>query len=176
MKKLLALITCLLLAFSMVACSEGEVTNKEDTEDAKVETKDFTVDKLTITLPTDFAPFDGSEGYTEMLSNDKALVMFLKEDLHSVAGYENTTLDEYADLIFNVNKNFDPTEIKKEDGLICFEYEFLNEDENVTYKYLTVMYEQGGGIFWTVQFATTKADYDSLRPDLIEWAKSVNFS
>ena len=53
---------------------------------------------------------------------------------------------------------------------------FYNEEENQTYKYLTVMYEQGGGIFWTVQFATTKADYDSLRPDLIEWAKSVNFS
>ena len=84
--------------------------------------------------------------------------------------------DGYAELIRNVNKNFSPTEIKKEEGLVYIEYEFHNEEENQTYKYLTVMYEQGGGIFWTVQFATIKADFDSLRPDLIEWAKSVKFA
>ena len=160
----------------MVACSEGGVTDKNDAEEPKIETKEFTVDKLKITLPKDFAPVDSTEGFTEILSNNKAMVMFLKEDMHSVAGYENTTLDVYADLIFNVNKNFNPTEIQKEEGLVYIEYEFHNEEENQTYKYLTVMYEQGGGIFWTVQFATTKADYDSSLPNMIQWAKSVNFA
>lgn len=176
MKKLLALITCLLLAFSMVACNAGDVTNQEDKGESKIEKKDFTVDMLTITLPKDFASVDEKDGFAEILSSNKTMIMFLREDMHSVPGYENTTLDGYAELIRNVNKNFSPTEIKKEDGLVYIEYEFHNEEENQTYKYLTVMYEQGGGIFWTVQFATIKADFDSLRPDLIEWAKSVKFA
>lgn len=173
MKKIFALIICLLLAFSMVACSASDIA---DMAESTMEKKDFTIGKLTITLHEGFAPVDEKESFTEILGYNKTMIMFLKEDMHSVSGYENTTLDVYADLIFNANKNFKPTEIKKEDGLVYFEYEFHNEEENQTYKYLTVMYEQGGGIFWTVQFATIKADYDSRRPDMVQWAKSVKFS
>ena len=173
MKKILALITCLVLAFCMVACSMSDLL---DVAESAMEKKDFTVGKLTITLHEGFAPLENKEGYDEILGYNKVIVMFLKEDIGSIQGYENTTLDEYAALVLKANKDFEPGELKKEDGLTYFEYKFFNEEENATYKYMTVMFEQGEGIFWTVQFATFEKDYSSKKADMTEWAKSVKFN
>ena len=54
-------------------------------------------------------------------------------------------------------------------------YDFLNEEQNVTYRYLTVLYESDDG-FWMVQFASQKSNFDAYEPSFIEAAKSVSFS
>lgn len=54
-------------------------------------------------------------------------------------------------------------------------YDFLNEEQNVTYRYLTVLYESDDG-FWMVQFASQKSNFEAYEPSFIEAAKSVSFS
>ena len=51
----------------------------------------------------------------------------------------------------------------------------LIDFQNVTYRYLTVLYESDDG-FWMVQFASQKSNFDAYEPSFIEAAKSVSFS
>ena len=61
------------------------------------------------------------------------------------------------------------------DGNPTLLYDFLNEEQNVTYRYLTVLYESDDG-FWMVQFASQKDNFDAYEPSFIEAARSVSFS
>ncbi|MBQ3552627.1 MAG: hypothetical protein IJA35_05715 [Clostridia bacterium] len=51
------------------------------------------------------------------------------------------------------------------------EYEFHNEQENLTYKYFSLCLKLP--IFLPVQFACEKSIYDAYNPCFIDWAKMV---
>ncbi len=158
MKKILSILTVLLLLFSLAACSS---TPKE---------KVFSKSGFEITLTSAFQEKSVS-GYTACYASSKAAVLILKEDFSLFEGAGDLTLAEYAELVREANSAKFPSETKSQDGLTYFEFSFYNSDEQVTYEYFVAMYK-GGGAFWTVQFASPDTMYDEQRPTFITWAKS----
>ena len=112
-------------------------------------------------------------GYTAVFDSSKVAVFALKENFSLVEGLGATSKAAYAELLRSANGARNPGEVKTEDGIMFFEYSFLNTDENVTYSYFTTVHE-GNDAYWMVQFATRQDDYNEYRPYLLKWAKTVN--
>lgn len=169
MKKILSIVLALLMLSSLISCNLGDAI--ED----KFDEKEFTADSLTITLHEGFVGSE-LEGFTAAWVYNKTSVFAIKEDFNKIDGYADINLEEYADLVLKSNASKNPGELKKEDGLTYFEYDFKNEDVNMEYSYLTVLFSEGNGVYWMVQFSTVKKDYDARRDTFIKWAKSVEFA
>ena len=169
MKKLVSVVLAILMLSTLISCNLGDAI--ED----KLEEKEFTADSMTITLHEGFVD-SGLEGFTASWIYNKTSVFAIKEDFSKLDGYADINLEEYADLVLKSNAGKNPGKIKTEDGLTYFEYDFVNEDVNIEYSYLTVLYSEGNGVYWMVQFSTVKKDYDARRDTFIKWAKSVEFA
>lgn len=140
---------------------------------APPEEKVFASDGMTITMTDEFKE-TGYEGFTAVYESKTVALFVIKEPFTLVPGVESITLEEYAGLIFK-NNGIEPTEIKKEDGLTYFEYEFLNPELNETFTYFSFIFKTDDA-FWLIQFATAKKDAEENRADILGWAKSVSFS
>ena len=91
------------------------------------------------------------------------------------AGAEDVTFEQYVEFVRQANSDKELVDGEPIDGNPTLLYDFLNEEQNVTYRYLTVLYESDDG-FWMVQFASQKGNFDAYEPSFIEAAKSVSFS
>lgn len=161
MKKLFALLLASLMLVSLVACGG---------EDSKEEV--FTSNGMSITLDNSFKE-SSYEGYTVCFESKTVAIFGLKESFTLLAGLENYTLAQYAELVHNANSSKTPSAITTVDGLTTFEYTFLNTENNVTYKYFTTMFK-GDDAFWTIQFSCDAKDYDANKADFIKYAKSID--
>lgn len=169
MKRTFTTILCTLLLVAVLAgCGS---TNPFDAE-----AKTFSDEGMQITLTTDFSK-ESLEGYTVGYAADTALVFALHETKAEFAdaGVEDVTLEQYLEFVKQANSDKAPVDGEPIDGNPTLLYDFLNEEQNVTYRYLTVVYETDDG-FWLVQFASVKDDFDTYEPSFIEAAKSVSFS
>ena len=72
------------------------------------------------------------------------------------------------------NSSRDPVAGDDINGCPTILYDFYNEDKDVEYRYLAVMYQADDG-FWLVQSASAKDDFDTYEPSFVEAAKSVSF-
>ena len=136
------------------------------------EVKTFSSDGLTITLTNAFRKTDIGN-YTVVYDSKNVAVFALEEPFESVDGFEDYTLEQYADLLIQVNNV--NAETKTVDGLTCFEYEAANPETNDVYQYFSYVYKTNDA-FWMVQFATLDKDAESYSQQITEWAKSVEFS
>ncbi|MBQ8895942.1 MAG: hypothetical protein IJY88_04025 [Clostridia bacterium] len=160
MKKFIAFLMAALMLVCLVSCGEP----KE---------KEFTSEKgLTITLTESFKEAQ-YEGYTICYDSPTVAIFVLKEDFSLLAGLENYTLAQYAELVHNANSSKKPTAITEVEGLTCFEYTYLNTDDITDYSYFTTMFK-GDDAFWTVQFCSKTDKYDSCKAEMIKYAKSVD--
>ncbi len=159
MKKLIALLMAVLMLASLAACGAP----KE---------KEFTNSGLTITLNDSFTE-KSYEGYTVCYDSKNVAVFVLKEGFSLLAGLENYTLKQYADLVFAANSARNPSAITEVEGLTTFEYTFLNTEDNTTYKYFTTMFK-GDDAFWTIQFCCAADKYNTYKADFIKYAHSVD--
>ena len=91
------------------------------------------------------------------------------------AGAEDVTFEQYVEFVRQANSDKELVDGEPIDSNPTLLYDFLNEEQNVTYRYLTVLYESDDG-FWMVQFASQKSNFDAYEPSFIEAAKSVSFS
>ena len=133
----------------------------------------YTIEEMQITL-TD--KFDETEvdGYTSVLYDDDVAVFIIKEEFELFEDFDFYTLNEYGNLVLEVN-GFDSTvELQTYDGLTYFEYEAQN-DTDETYSYFVVLHK-GADAFWMTEFAVLAENADEYRTTFIEWAKSVEFS
>ena len=165
MKKILALVLALVTLLSCVSCFGGKVYEAAPA--------DFSADDLTITLTKAFKKAK-IDGYTAAFDSKAVAVFVLKESAAIFGDLADMSQREYAELLRQANATKNPGALKTEDGVLLFEYSFLNPDENVTYKYLTTVHKSDDA-FWMVQLATREADYDEHRPYMLQWAKSVTF-
>ena len=140
---------------------------------APPEDKTFSADGMTITMTDEFKETE-FEGFTATYESRDVALFVIKEPFTLAEGIENITLEEYAGLIFK-NNGIEPTEIKKEDGLTYFEYEFLNPDLNETFSYFSFIFKTDDS-FWLIQFATAKKNAEENRADILSWARSVSFN
>ena len=172
MKRTFTTIVCALLLVAMLAgCGSTGSTNPFD---AKAKT--FSDDGMQITLTTAFSEED-LEGYTVGYAADTAIVLALHETKAEFAdaGAEDVTFEQYVEFVKGANEDKAIVDGEPIDGNPTLLYDFLNEEQNVTYRYLTVLYESDDG-FWMVQFASQKSNFDAYEPSFIEAAKSVSFS
>lgn len=125
--------------------------------------------KMTLTdafIETNLAGFDFTYG-----CEDVAVFGFADEFV-LMDGLEDYSLKEYGELsVANNNLN---SKVKKENGVIYYEYDSYVADEGVTYCYLSAMYKAEDA-FWTITFAVDEAQYEEYKPLFLEWASSVAF-
>lgn len=168
MKRTFTAIICTLLLVAVLAgCGS---TNPFDAA-----AKTFSDEGLQITLTDDFSK-QSVDGYTVCYAADTALVLALHEtqDQFAAAGVEDVTLEQYAELVMQANSDKEPVTGDDINGNPTLLYNYYNEDQDVEYRYLTVLYQADDG-FWMVQFASAKDDFDTYEPSFVEAAKSVNF-
>lgn len=159
-KNILAISLIFILTFSFAACS-------------KVQPLDFSYEEMTITLNDTFSETN-SEGYTVCYDSKNIAVLALKEKFDYMEGFENFTLEQYRNLVSSANTSLEITPLEI-DGMYCMEHSFFNADVEAEYTYLSVTYKSDEA-FWLIQFACLSEKYDSLKPDFINWAKSVRFN
>lgn len=172
MKRTFTTMLCALLLVAMLAgCGSTGSSNPFDAE-----AKTFSDDGMQITLTTDFSK-ESLEGYTVGYAAKTAIVLALHETKaeFAEAGAEDVTFEQYVEFVRQANSDKAIVDGEPIDGNPTLLYDFLNEEQNVTYRYLTVLYESDDG-FWMVQFASQKGNFDAYEPSFIEAAKSVSFS
>ncbi len=164
MKKILAILLVAITLVSFVGCLDTKVY------DAKA--KEFTKEGLVITLTEKFVE-TAVENYTVAFDSKEVAILALKEEFSLAEGFGDNTLEEYADLVRLANDSAQNiSDVKDTEGIISFEHEAENKEENKTYRYFSAMYK-GKDAFWLVQFACEESKYEEYKPYFIQWAKTV---
>lgn len=136
------------------------------------EMRTFTAEGMKITLPEEFERID-VEDYTVYYQTDKFAIFGLREEFSLLEGFEDYTLEEYGKLVLKAN-SLTSHELKTYGGLMFFEYEYDNSDNNQTYRSRSFVFKADDA-FWMVQFATLEEDFASYSDDIMDWAKSIEF-
>jgi len=139
--------------------------------------KTFSADGMSITLTDEFlnttwAAGDAG-GYNTVYSDGAVTVITLKEDFTLVAGFEEYTLEEYAQLTIEANA-MDTAVKRDENGLLYFDHLFADPESGDTYYYYDYVFKSGDA-FWLVQFAVLEEEAASYAADVARWAKSIEF-
>ncbi len=165
MKKVFLVFIALIMSFSCVACgNNSDGTPKENT---------FTHDSgISITLNEAFKEVDYNN-YTVAYNSENVTVLVLKEEFSLLEGFGDYTVMQYADMVRESNSKHSPTTVSEDEDLVSFEYGYFNKEVNMAYKYFTTMFK-GDDAFWLVQFACEEDKYETLKPEMIKYAKSVN--
>lgn len=125
--------------------------------------------KMTLTdafVDTDITGFDFA------YSADDVAVLGFEDKFSIFEGFEKYTLKEYGEL--SIRNNELDSEVKKEDGVVYYEYESYIESDATNYIYLASVYKTEDS-FWTVTFAVAEEQYEEYKPYFMEWAQSVEF-
>lgn len=163
MKKIITAALALILAISMTAC--GLVSANEKT---------FESNGLKITLNDSFKENE-SAAYDVVFESAYSAFFALKESFEMLDALEDYTLEEYAGLVALANESKTEEGFKEQDGLLCLEYTYHDEEANADYAYLTTVFK-GPDAFWTVQFACEADKFEDLKPDFMKWFKTIEFS
>ena len=137
--------------------------------------KTFTYQGMEITLTEDFKEEDVSVyGFNTGYSSSNTAIYVLKEDFASASGFQDLTVDEYAQLVISNNMFFGSSYPTYEDGLTIYEYEELNMADGQNYYYMIAFFK-GPDAFWMVEFSTY--DYLSayMRQTYLDYANTVTF-
>ncbi len=135
------------------------------------EPKAFSTEEMQITLTNKFTETELEE-FTYCYDSKYAAVFALKE---SISSFDNiNTLEDYGNLIIEVNGLTDISTLKTYDDLLYFEYSFENSESKLTYYYFSVVYKTQDD-FWLIQFATPEENSENLFESFVKWAKSVEF-
>lgn len=162
MKKIAILMAVLMLTLSLASCG---LTGP----------KTFTKDGISITVKGFFTEQNGlNEEYNLILISPDAGVMILKETFDSFASVAldtNMSVKEYAKIVMTSNVlEGEPTE---EDGLTYFT--FTETVDGTEFTYMGFCY-RGTDAYWLVQIYCATEDYETKKPEMMEWAKSVTFA
>ncbi len=134
--------------------------------------KTFSSDGMTITLTDAFRETDIAN-QTVAYDSRKVAVFALKEAFSLADGFEDYTLDAYADLV-QQNNGLTSSVVKNTDGLKWFTYEYTNPDTKDTYQYVSFVFKTDDA-FWLIQFATLEEDFEEYDAQIMEWAKTISF-
>lgn len=139
------------------------------TSEVRESPKEYNVYNMSITLTDKFKSDSSVSGFDACYASNKVIVFFLRENLSNIPGYEHLTVDEYGEIVIEVN-DIDASKISHSDDLTYFEY---NNDSD--YHYSAFLYKDGE-TFWMIQFCTNQNDTAKYQDRIFEWAASVKFS
>ena len=136
--------------------------------------KKFSVDGMTITLNSNFekVDVDKEHKYDASYGSEEVAVLVLKEEFSLVEGFEDYTLEEYAELL--VEANGLSSDVKIKDGMTFFDYQKKSSKDQKIYRYRAYVYKSDDA-FWMIQFAIETKNYDDYADSIDEWARSVSF-
>ena len=143
-----------------------------DDSDPAAEAKTFSSDGMQITLTEEFTKTEYS-GFTVCYDSRDVAVFGLKESFSLAAGFENYTLQEYAQLVLDANGFEGSVSVQDSNDLVWFEYVAKGAD-NQDYYYFCVTYKADDA-FWLVEFTTAEDQAEDMFESFILWAKSVTF-
>lgn len=151
------------------------INETSDNTDQKV----FQVEELSLTLDNSYSERTAAGYNAAFSSGDKGIVVLVlregKEFLGSALGSAMpSTLEEYAALVRqnNIALGREVGEIKEDQGILFFEYEFYF---TITYKYYTAIL-QSEDAFWLVQFSCDTNNYDQYLDLFSTYVHSVTFT
>ena len=131
---------------------------------------------MEITLTDEFQEVDVSEyGFTTGYSSADTAIYVLKEDFTDADGFQDLTVEEYAQLVINNNMFFGNTYPTYEDGLIIYEYEEYSYVDGENYYYLIAFFK-GPDAFWMVEFSTFDELSFFMRDTYLDYAHTVHFA
>ncbi len=166
MKKALISITALLVLCTLC------LTSCNLLDPTKMPEKTFTKEGISFTLTEAFFETSVSE-YTVAYDSTGIAVWALREEFSLLEGFEDYTLEQYANLLLDANDMKDKP-LNEEDGLMWYEYDFENTQANTTYHYYTFVYKADDA-FWMVQFACTVSNVEKYEDAIMGYAKKVTF-
>ena len=168
-KKGLVILIIAAIVGAMVGFTVTSVLLSNKTPKAKT----FSSDGMTVTLTNEFRKTN-IEPYTVVYDSKNVAVFALREAFTLAEGFENYTLEQYADLVIQVN-NSNTSGVETAEGLTYFVYTFTNPETKDVYRYYAYVYKADDA-FWLVQFATLDKNAQKYAPEFEKWAKSVEFS
>ncbi len=135
--------------------------------------KTFTYQEMYITLTDEFREMESGENTIAYDSPNKA-VFVLKEPFTMAEGFGDLSLEEYADLVIQVN-GINYGKAKKVDGLVTFEHTFTNPETKQTFRYFSYVYKTNDA-FWLIQFTALDKDAQKYEEQFLNWAKLIRFT
>lgn len=138
------------------------------------EPETFTYEDFSITLTDEFYE-SAYDGFTATYDSSDCAVFVIEEEFEYFEDSDVDTLEEYCQLVIDVNEYGDDTAIKTNDGLMFFEYTGTNTQVDLEFTYIAFVYE-GSDAFWLVQFAIPSEYVQEMSDDVFTWAKSVEIA
>lgn len=149
-----------LMIFTFAGCSSAPKSYESDAG-------------LSITLPNNFHEKEFM-GITCYLQSQNSLFTAIKEPfslLSSVGINQNSTLEEYANVV--LSQNVLSSEISSKDGLTYFTYTRSPESiDTMTFYYFAVVLK-GSDSFWLCQFACLTSKQAEYQQTFFDWAKTI---
>ena len=146
MKKITALVLCILLVASMLTgCFSG--------------TKEFTCQDLTITVPVlmkDVSSKSDFSSFTFALDSSKIAIFGLKEDFSSIPNGADMGVMAYANAVIKANGTKAMAISRSNHDYVYFTYQ--SETTEGTFEYVAGCFK-GEDAFWLVQISSRTADF-----------------
>ena len=134
--------------------------------------KVFSADGMEITLTNEFFKMY-MDGYNATFGTADVVVLALKEDYEFFEDSDVTTIEEYAELVFETNE-LDGYELTTENGLSYFSYDAQDPETEDVYTYISYVYASDDA-FWIIQFAAKAEDIHMYAQQIPQWASTVTF-
>ena len=147
MKKIVALLTCVLLLTAMLTgCFSG--------------TKEYTCQDLTMSVPfkmKDVSSNSDFSEYTFTLDSDEIAIFGLREPISDIVNGPYLSVKDYTDAVLKANENKGKATQRSNQDYYYFQYE--STGGGITHQYVAACFK-GKEAFWLVQIAAPKADFE----------------
>ena len=132
--------------------------------------KEYTIDDLTITLPSSFTK-DDMTGFLAYLENDEAGITVAEEtftDLEEIGLNSESTLDDYAAAVMASNDT--DYELNRTNNYIYFYYD--STVDGTDYHYMSVLLK-GNDEFYLISFFCFAEDSEKYDTIFRDWADTI---
>lgn len=163
MKKFILFVLMFLSVFCFVGCNRKEGRNG----------KEIDCDNLTITLTKNFVKQE-NDTFKYVYASPKIMFCYNEEAINKISSYFNKDLNlsEYCDACTARAKGASETKIYTDDN-VTFAYAYYVASENgQDYKYM-ICCLKGETYYSVINFASLEKDFDSLKDNMFEFAKTI---
>lgn len=160
------------IASLLVGIIIGLVSSSLLFPDTEVKNKKFSTKGITITLTNEFQKVKDKR-FVAAYGTEEVSVFILKEEFSISQGFEDYTLEQYAEMMIEAN-GLTTAELGYKDELTYFTYNAENTETDKNIVYYSYVYKSDNA-FWAVQFAVEDKNVEKYEKQIFKWAKTVKF-
>lgn len=169
-KVLIAAVIVGILAGAVIGGMVGSAILSNVPETVRLEARE--IRGMQIVLPEIYEPQEMS-GYAACYTGPDAAVFLLQEKFSLMQGFADLTVEEYGAMVLANNQFDQSVELRQEEGLTVFDYEYTSPEGDSFYYYTVLC--KGPDAFWMVQFASPVKNAEEMVTYFRQWAKTVTF-